>query len=1518
MDGQGTAPVSIDRPDEISTGSAAGVGEAERSRSSIRSGSETRAPKLRATEARVKDRPQDRNLRGAAHELATASVWLPGTQSSDTFAKRCHTLKANLKALSERVAPAFAQAPDSEDLLWLRDNLQQLSAAAHLLTSELAPLTNLPHVSRKSQVVPRILAIAEGFFDAAGDGFDKEDFTAFCLAFEQTTPLEFHEIGALVPALKLVLLERIAARGSRAVNDPAAQSPQPVTTCIRTYRHVTQTSWKDELESLIPFDGILREDPAGSYAAMDIESRNIYREKIAGIARRSDRTEMEVAQEALALARQAHATPYDDARIALRESHIGFYLVGEGSALLCQRVGFHPPLGERLRSILRRHADDFLVLGIAVLTLVIVTGTVWLVTPPTTSPALLILAMLVLFLPSSQAAVQLMNYLTTNLMPVSSLPKLDFSKGIPDHCVTMVAIPTLLLNEKQVYALVENLEVRFLGNHDRNLHFAIVSDLPDSEHPAEEVTALVALCSKLIEELNEKYGSKGMGTFFHLHRHRVYNPREQGWMGWERKRGKLIDLNQLLRNQYDSFPVKIGELSILPSVRYVITLDSDTELPRGSAHRMVGAIAHPLNQAIIDPARNIVVAGYGILQPRVDISVQSTARSRLASIFAGETGLDPYTRAVSDVYQDLYGEGTFTGKGIYEVDAMFRVLNRRFPRNALLSHDLIEGAYARAGLATDIVVIEDYPSHYSAYNRRKHRWLRGDWQIVEWLTHRVPDESGARVPNPISTVSRWKILDNLRRSLVEPATFILLLAGWLVMDYPVLWTVATIWILFVPAWVEFCFALVRAAMAREPRIIRDALGSLFAANFTVLLTLTLLAHQTLLSLDAVVRALVRHRVTRKRLLEWETAAEAELGERRAPFDRYIDWMPLLALGLGLLIWGVRPHALLAAAPILGLWGCSGLFALWLNARPLKPAPKIMPRDAMLLRRSALHIWRYFAEFSTEEQNWLVPDNVQDEPRKVAATLSPTNVGLLLNARQVACELGYITVPEMVDLTQKTLATIGRLAKYRGHLLNWYDTRTLVAKPPFFISSVDSGNLVASLWTLQQGCLDRLRQPLLSPALAEGLLDHLSALAKLRAFSKRSFSTWQAKLRADDWLTAMLNFPEDTLDADRPRSESGASSDVVWFREQSRLRVQNVRDLVRAYAPWLLLEFADLREKWADAVPQIDAPLQELPNLISQLEERLKRDDNSRSPRNGNGSPGERLRPMLAEARQNALRLIADLQEIGKRANDMAAAMDFSFLLDRQRLLLSVGFDAQSEELQPYCYDLLATEPRTAVFVAIAKEDIPQDCWFRLSRPYASADERPVLLSWTGTMFEYLMPSIWMRSYPNTLLDRGRLGAVQTQQAYAESKKIPWGISESACARRNEVGDYHYEAFGVPALALQKKAVEPLVVSPYSTFLALSVDGEGALANLRRMDALGWFGSYGFYESADYTNARGRFGGARYELVRSWMVHHQGMSLLSLGNFLCDNVVQRWFHSDRRVQATELLLQEKPMAHAAGG
>ena len=1446
-----------------------------------------------------------------AGQMARDLAWLPSVRASHSVLERSRRLRTGIEPLLRRFrTPLPPETPVPDDVRWLHDNIRLIDMELHDLGEALKTLRKTPHVFTPSrQVLPRAAAVAEGYLASVQYQFSESSFAAYVRSFQQVTVLNLKELFALVPALKLCLLEEIAVRAAKVLADQ--NGAYSVGLVISSLRDTTHTCWKEMLEPLIVFDGILRQDPTGTYPGMDFESRELYRKKVAKIAQGSDRKEMEVAEEALALAREAERERDDNPRLGLRRSHIGYYLLAEGRNLLDQRVRFRPNLGQRIQGFLRRHPEEFYLPGIEILTLAIMSLCVVLLTPPYSSPGLIFLAMLALLLPCSQSAVQLMNYLTTSLLRPEILPKLDFSKGIPKDCVSLVAVPTLLLNESQVHRLVQDLEVRFLGNRDRNLHFVILSDLPDSRHSPREDSPLVDLCGALVNQLNAKYREQGKGSFLLLHRHRVYNPREKVWMGWERKRGKLMDLNKLLRQQCDKFPVKAGDLSLLPQVRFVITVDSDTELPRGTAQRLIGALAHPLNQAIIDPEKNIVVAGYGILQPRVGISVQSTAKSRLAAIYSGETGFDIYTRAISDVYQDLFGEGIFAGKGIYEVETLHRVLDRRFPRNALLSHDLIEGAYARAGLVSDIEVIEDYPSHYRAYNRRKHRWLRGDWQITAWLFSRVPDESGQLVPNPISLISQWKILDNLRRSLVEPASLLLFLLGWTVLPGPPAgWTVAAVAILFVPTWCRFGFELVRSVIERKSGIFKDAVQALFAANVSVLLTLIFMAHQMLLSLDAVLRTLVRRLFTRERLLQWETAAEAELGRnRRTPLDVYLQWTPALALGLGLIVWFVNPRAIFSALPILLLWASSKMVSLWLNRPPRARYQAPGEKEKLLLRIVALHTWRYFREFSNAEHHWLIPDNVRADPFYVVARVSTTNAGLLLNTRQVACEFGYLLLDEFAEQTEQTLTTLGRLERHRGHLFNWYDGRTLAPLNPKFVSTVDNGNLVASLWTLEQGCWDRLCRSFFERSVADGFLDHLRVLVDLRVLSRERLLALERQLAGENWLDSLFQLADSELE---PLPGVKSTSDVRWFEHEARLRLEHIRQAVAVYCPWRLPEFRALRRE-LNLESSDRVPVEVLPEFIDRLTSKLEL---AHTTNGGNelSQLRERLRLVLGPARSQTLNLINQLKAIAHDAAKLANEMDFHLLLDPRRKLLSIGYDAGAERLHAACYDLLASEARIATFVAIAKNEIPQDTWFRLGRVHTKDHGRPVLLSWTGTMFEYLMPAIWMRSYPETILDRAQVGAVRAQQAYTARKSVPWGISESSYAKREPDGSYGYCAFGVPNLALREPELDALVVSPYSTFLGLHVDPVGALDNIRKMARRGWCSRYGFYEAVDFTPEKGGPEGQPYELVRCWMAHHQGMSLASIANFLCEGIVMRWFHSNPQVQATELLLHEKPLSH----
>jgi cyclic beta-1,2-glucan glucanotransferase len=1454
-------------------------------------------------------------LRRKAEELSKALAWNPSARTSDFFLSRWRAMHAALRPSLDKVNQTPRTLDDPDDLRWLRDNMTMLWAEVWNTGNALKPLRNLPQAhTPKGLTIPRAAAVAETFLHAVQFNFSEQAFGDFLSAFQKTTVLRFRELWALIPAMELVLLEQVAIRSRKFLANSDAAG---VGICVRSLRAINELQWKDVIEPHIAFDHVLRQDPAGAYPQMDFESRNLYRDKVVKIAERSDFTEMEVACEALALARHAQEQKFEDPRLAARESHLGCYLVAEGEARLRERVGFRPSFMSKIRTLLRHHPDEFYLPGIEVLTFSVMSAIVLLLTSTVTPPALILFSMLVLLLPCSQAAVQLMNYLTTTLLRPQILPKLDLSKAIPAQYTTLVAVPALLLNEKQVRRLTADLEVRYLANHGRNLHFALLTDLPDSAVPSHEDDPLVDLCARLITELNHKYSGHEEGSFLMLHRHRLYNPRQRVWMGWERKRGKLMDLNKLMSGEYDSFPVKAGDLSPLSKVRYVITLDADTELPRGAAHRMIGTLAHPLNQAIVDADKNVVVAGYGILQPRVRISVQSASRSRLANIYSGQTGFDIYTRAVSDVYQDLCGEGIFAGKGIYEVRTVHRVLDRRFPQNALLSHDLIEGAYARVGLVTDVEVVEDYPSHYSAYNRRKHRWLRGDWQITGWLFSRVLDESGRRVANPISLLSQWKIFDNLRRSLVEPSTLLLFVLGWLVLPgSPRNWTIATTAIVFLPVWFEFLFTLVRAAAEKKLVVAREALAVLVASNVSVLLNVTFLLHQTLVSLDAVARTVVRRWFTRQHLLEWETAAEAEGRRKSTPVDLYLNWMPVIAAVLGAAVFFARRQAFYSALPILVLWACSQAVSVWLNRPPQGWQTEASEKDRLFLRRAALRTWRYFAEFGGEKYRWLVPDNVQEDPYLVAARVSPTNIGLLLNARQVACQFGYLTVPEFCDQTAQTFATLRGMKRYRGHFFNWYDTETLAPLPPLFVSTVDSGNLVASLWTLEQGCGQLLEKPIVDRALGEGFLDHIGVLTDMGAFPHRLLSRLERKLGHGDWVKTLLRFPGAALER-IPERETGAKhlEDLKWFSRAASQRLHELQQVVLRFAPWLMQDFAPLRGIEKLVFPAPDLPLKALPEALSQVASRLQL---ASEPPNRDywseedGLLVRRLLSLVVGAQSDATHLVQELQALAEDAERMAAETEFPFLWNSRRQLLSIGMDTEKGEVHSACYDLLASEARTAVFIAVAKDEIPQETWFLLARTHIADHGRPVLLSWTGTMFEYLMPAIWMRSYSGTLLDRSRQVAVEVQREFASAKRIPWGISESAHAARDEAGTYQYRAFGVPQLALHHGDIEALVIAPYATALALTSSAKPALTNLRRMANEGWIGAYGFYEAIDFTASGNRRWRHQFELIRCWMAHHQGMTLLSIANFLADGVVQEWFHSHPRVQATELLLHEKPV------
>lgn len=1466
-------------------------------------------------------------LRRAANAAASWAV-VPRPSTSCAFLNRVRAARSRLKQLETLLAHLSTPRPKDDPRLAasnsviadLRASLRLLRATITTIYDRPRRITQLPRIvlaERKDE--PRVTAVANAYLRAVDGEFSIPTFHAFVRVLQEREQLTVDELLEASALLKYGLLESLLDLAESQLSSPESMTGSAFTVRLRSLRAIGNLDWEVLIEPLIAFDSLLLQDPAGVYGRMDSESRWLYRKRVAFIGRRSDCTESEVAKAALDLAQGGQARAASDAGMRSRMIHVGYYIVDKGFPLLAARVGFHPPFAWRVRQFILGRADDFYITGILLFTIFLIAAALFPVVPVVSRFIPLLIAIAVLLVPAMHAAVELINNVITSFFDPTPLPKLDFSKGIPADCATLVTVPSLLLNEKQVRELVNDLEVRFLGNRDPNLHYALLTDLPDSvSKPREnDTSSLVDLASKLIGELDSKYRTQKNGRFMFLHRRRIFNTRQGVWMGWERKRGKLLDLNKLLCGEFDAFPIKAGGVEVLRQIRYVLTLDSDTQLPRGAAARLTGAIAHPLNRAVIDPRLRIVTMGYGILQPRVGVTVGSTARSRLAAIYSGQTGFDMYTGAVSDAYQDLFGEGIFAGKGIYEVATLHAVLNHRFPRNALLSHDLIEGAYARAGLVTDIEVVDDYPSHYSAYSRRQHRWLRGDWQIAQWIFSRVPDEDGRWGPNPISDISRWKIFDNMRRSLVDPSLLILFVAGWLGLPGgPLYWTIVPLILLIFPALVQLGFSAGRTLANGHVGPIGGALAGFWRAAFIALLHLVFLAQMTFLTFDAIVRSLIRGFITGERLLEWETAAQAEhRSESRSAVDRYLGVMPLVAAGLAVLVWFAAPQrdAIFCAAPILLLWALASPVTAWLD-RPPREMRRLECDDRDFLLLQGLRIWRYFAEFGTERHNYLVPDNVQEYEFHEAPRISPTNIGLLLNARQAACELGFLTTPEFVSLTHRSLATIARLDKFRGHLYNWYDTHTLqtLGGAPSgapFVSSVDSGNFVASLYTLHAGVQELARRPLVVPQLFAGLRAHWrllhngrhtpAAIARLRVpGASAPLSAWTAWLPAAQAALAEV----DGSQSDESRS--------AWWLGETRRRVDAILKLLHDFLPWTQPEYEPLRavpqlglDEKAGAMTVHDALL-----YAESLDARMARAWVELAENPALGELGERLREALPAAARNLRDLAASLRVIAQDAERFAEETEFDFLANPERQVLSIGYDAGTRRIMESCYDMLASEARIATFLAIARGDLPQQSWFKLSRDHAYAYGRFLLLSWTGTMFEYLMPALWMRSYPNTLVARTQAACVAVQRAFAAGLNIPWGISESGYAQRDDAGNYSYKAFGVPRAALSLEATAGPVISPYSTFLALGADADEAVANLRRMVALGWLGPYGFYEAADYIESP-----RTPVLVREWMAHHQGMSLLSLTNVLCDNVIQHWFHLNPLVQSVERILHEVPVS-----
>jgi cyclic beta-1,2-glucan synthetase len=1293
-------------------------------------------------------------------------------------------------------------------------------------------------------------------------------------------------------------------------NQQQAADQVSMSNSIGSLRFLGTMDWREFVETMSVVEQTLCKDIGGTYGKMDFSTRDRYRHVVEKIAKNGHLSEGEVAAEAVRLAHEYAANKVVCQGDNDRAVHVGYYLIDKGLPQLEKLAHVRLSLSGALRIAASRF-PLLLYLGVIMLMTAIFTAGLLEKAHADGLPIWLLATIGILSaLCASQLALAMVNWLATLLVIPLPLPRMDFSMGIPPESRTLTIVPTMLTNAQGIESLIEALEVRFLANRDDNLHFGLLTDFHDAADqtmPSDE--SLLLLARQRIEELNEKYGNAKRHTFFLFHRPRRWNAREQVWMGYERKRGKLSALNSLLRSGMagethefsgNPFSLIVGNTEMLSNVKYVITLDTDTQLPRDSARQFVGAMAHPLNRPQYDEGKQRVVAGYGILQPRVAVSLPGTNRSRYARMHGSDPGIDPYTRAVSDVYQDIFLEGSFIGKGIYDVDAFERALGGRFPEDRILSHDLIEGCYARAGLLSDVMVYEEYPYRYSSDVSRRHRWIRGDWQLVRWLLPGVPGPDGQRRKNPLSALSRWKLFDNLRRSLVPSALTLLLLLGWTVLSSAWsstwFWTLSVIGIIFIPSLTSSILDVIKKSddvlfvqhlTAVWHTTVRRFVQDVFA--------LACLPYEAFFSMDAILRTTWRMLVTHKRLLEWSPSGDSDKNTGSshvgsfAGICRSMLFAPLLAVAAIIYLAASNPVVLAAAAPILFLWFVSPIIA-WRISQPLAhDEARLRPQQIVFLQRIARKTWAFFETFVGPEEHWLPPDNYQEHPaHAVAHRTSPTNMGLALLANLSAHDFGYISTEQFIERTKNAISTMEALERYRGHFYNWYDTQTLKPLPPRYVSTVDSGNLAGHLLTLRQGLLALLDQTILGPQVFSGLRDTLRILLDVAA---------EERLEEDIFaLLAQLEKELESACDSKPTALLDVRLRLDQLAKQAEEALSRIESLVANRADGSSKDGLENQIVWwaRSLGRQCGAALDELmrlaPSIIGDIDELPT------------------LRELARLGNDHAAERITAIDKLVLQTGELSL-MQYDFLFDRESHLLSIGYNVDGRRRDTSYYDLLASESRLCCFVAISQGQLPQESWFALGRLLTNVGGEPILVSWSGSMFEYLMPLLVMPTYERTLLDETYKAVVGRQIEYGKKRGVPWGISESAYNMIDAHLNYQYRAFGVPGLGLKRGLADDLVIAPYASALALMVAPEEACQNLQRLAEEGYVGKFGFYEAIDYTPSR-LPRSISSALIRSFMAHHVGMSFLSLAYLLLDGPMQKRFAADPLFQATMLLLQER--------
>ncbi len=1096
---------------------------------------------------------------------------------------------------------------------------------------------------------------------------------------------------------------------------------------ITSLRTIYDLNWENIFNNISLVEKTIRQDPLNIYDNMDYDSKNYYRHRIQELAYKFHLQEIYLAKKIVEFAKEEF-----DKGIRDKKSHIGYYLFDEGIERLYRDFGSP-------KDSIEKYNMDRIRYFFSIIFLALLLSFLFSYFSYTEGNHIIFVLALI---PAATISTNIINKLYTKRHRPKLIPKLEFQYNIPKELSTFVVVPCLLPNKSRVEELAKSLETYYLSNKDENIYFGILGDFKDGEDRyTDEDEKIISKGLEVIRELNNKYPSD-KDRFYYFHRDRNFSDTQRKWMGWERKRGALVEFNRLLLGEDTTFNIISKDVSNL-DIKYIITLDGDTELPINAAKKLIGTIAHPLNQAVLDDRGKIVKSGYGIIQPRIIVDTESTNKSLFTRIFAGEGGIDPYSGAISDIYQDLFQEGIFTGKGIYDLRVFHEVLENSIPENSILSHDLLEGSYIRVGLATDIFLIDGYPEKYNSYIMRQHRWVRGDWQLIKWLYGQRGKE--------ISLLSRWKILDNMRRSLIPTSLLLLVFSIAFFSINPYVWTIFSLFIFFH----QFIFMGINNIFHngfknQNIKLHGDIIRGCRVFLYQGFLSILFLPYEGVMMLDAIIRSIYRVFVSRKNLLEWTTAFDMEknLGNSLSGYFKKMKSNIIAALLLVGLTY-IFNYENLGLSLILGiLWFSGPMIASYISKEDIDERVMSKKDDIELLHSIGKKTWDYYREITDKKNNYLPPDNYQEFPYNgVANRTSPTNIGFYLLSILSSRDLGYIDTEEMFHLVDLTIATIEKLEKWEGHLYNWYDTETLEPLRPIFVSTVDSGNLLGYLIVLKEGLKEYLHE-------------------------------------------------------------------------------------------------SNLEEN----------------NLINRIE-----------------------------------KLIYDT--------------NMKTLYDKDKELFYIGYNVDENKVLNVYYDLLASEARTTSYIAISRGEVPPEHWHKLGKPLVKEKGYISLVSWTGTMFEYLMPALTMKSYKNTLLDETYKTCINIQRDYGNYRKVPWGISESGYFAFDSQFNYQYKAFGVPKLGFKRGLKEELVISPYSTFLALNFDYPNSMENIKRMRLEGLEGKYGFYESVDYTLNRLPKHLNR-GIVKSYMSHHQGMIFVSINNFINNNIMIKRFHKDSYMKCGEYLLQER--------